>query len=80
MITDEDLESRQKIAHVKGQILKARMDHDIGGISVIECPYCNMKNYEGNELCCKLLRDCVITILMGLRQDQIESKVGRHVN
>jgi hypothetical protein len=78
MITAEDIRSRAKIKSVKDQILAARNAQDIGGVSMIECPYCGLKNYEGMELCCETLRRCVVVILMGMRQDQIEEKI--HVN
>ena len=78
MITAEDIASRAKIKRVKDQILAARNATDVGGISVIECPYCGINNPEGAELCCDTLRGCVITILMGLRQEKIEERVHVH--
>ena len=78
MITAEDIRSRAKIKLVKDQILAARKPNAIGGLTVIHCPYCGINNPDGAELCCKLLRDAVIVVLMGMRQDQIEERV--HVN
>jgi hypothetical protein len=77
MITAEEIRSRQKIRDVKQQILDER-GQPVEHLAVIDCPYCGIKNYEGMELCCELLRGCVITILMGLRQEKIEERVSVH--
>ena len=79
MITAEELRSREKVRLVKEQILDIK-GNPVGGKGVITCPYCGENNFEGSELCCKLLRDCVITILMGLRQGRIEEKASQYVN
>jgi hypothetical protein len=78
MITAEDIRSRAKIKFVKDQILAARNADAVGGLPVIECPYCETKNYDGTNFCCETLRRCVVVILMGMRQDKIEEKI--HVN
>jgi hypothetical protein len=78
VITAEDIAARAKIKQVKDQILAAREAPKIGGLIVIHCPYCEINTPEGAEFCCELMRGCVITILMGLRQEKIEERV--HVN
>jgi hypothetical protein len=76
MITAEDIRARAKIKSVKDQILKARSEQHPGILSVIECPYCGIKNPEGDGLCCETLRKCVTVILMGMRQERIEEKTS----
>jgi len=77
MITAEEIASRQKILRVKEQIEAPRV---AGEKHVIVCPYCHDINVEGQTLCCDTLRTCVITILMGKRQEKIEEAHSRYVN
>lgn len=74
-ISDEDLESRQKLKAVKDQIDAPA----ITGAKSIHCPYCSTWNTDGDLLCCETLRKAVITILMGRRQGVIE-EATKYVN
>jgi len=77
MITAEELASRQKILRVKEQIEAPRL---VGDKATLDCPYCGGTNIEGASFCCDTLRTCVITILMGKRQEKIEEAQSRYVN
>lgn len=77
MITAADLAARRKIKAVKDQIEYPRA---AGEMAVITCPYCGQLNMEGQNFCCETLRMCVVTILMGKRQDAIERAQERHAN
>jgi hypothetical protein len=76
-ISDSDYAARQRLWKVKQQI-NAPLALP-GQIRTITCPYCESLNVEGQNLCCELLRKAVITILMGQRQEIIESATeGRY--
>lgn len=74
MITAEELLSRAKVKSVKDQITRSRA---VGEMATITCPYCDALNVQGQNFCCETLRKCVITILMGLRQEKIEEAQRR---
>lgn len=77
VITDEELESRKKLKRVKDQIESVS---PVGEKKVIDCPYCGLKNYDGDGLCCDTLRRAVIAILSGKRMEQIQASRSRYVN
>jgi hypothetical protein len=81
MTTPEELASRAKIKSVKDQIAAVeRVRDESGGVSVIDCPYCGTRNYDGTAFCCDTLRTCIVTILMGNRQEKIEEAQTRYLN
>ena len=77
MVSPEELESRHRLKLVKDQI---EAETPVGEIKVIDCPYCHLKNYEGNSFCCDTLRRAVLAIMMGKRNEKIAEQSGRYVN
>lgn len=57
-------------------MVKQQIDSPHAGSFDMACPYCQDFTEPGKEFCCKLMRDAVITILMGRRQGMIEGKYG----
>jgi hypothetical protein len=72
VITADELASRAKIKTVKDWIESAGGSKPAGEMLTLVCPYCGDLNVEGSNLCCDTLRTCIITILMGMRQERIE--------
>lgn len=76
MITAQELASRKKIKDVIDQIEAIEAGSPVGAIPSIKCPYCGDLNVWGQNFCCELLRRCVITVLIGKRQAQIDKAIG----
>jgi hypothetical protein len=73
MITAEDLRSRAKIKAVKDQIDRPCA---AGEMATIVCPYCDALNVEGSNLCCELLRQCVVVLMMERRRERLEERLS----
>ena len=72
MITAEDLAARAKIKSVKDQIERPL---GAGEHPTIVCPYCESLNVDGQNLCCEMLRRCVVTLLMARRTERLDAQI-----